>query len=250
MSRVEFLEDMSVEEHERRKQEALRPKVGDEPEPEEEIVDAVRAAALKDRGNALFAANELSEALRVYRRAIVRAPQKPKPVPRSPEPLPAPSRESEPNASSHAAEAAADPSAATDELDYTLTAQIFHNIGAVLMKQQQWEDASSNLSEAIRHKDDYGKAYLRRAECEYELSHWSSASENYEKAEKNGAVLDAKARARQEECKAKAQEEMQKALGQLKEFGNMLLGKFGLSTDNFKFTKDPATGGYSVNFQQ
>lgn len=30
----------------------------------------------------------------------------------------------------------------------------------------------------------------------------------------------------------------------------MVLGKFGLSVDNFKAEKDPATGSYSIRFQQ
>lgn len=36
----------------------------------------------------------------------------------------------------------------------------------------------------------------------------------------------------------------------LKGLANTVLGKFGMSTDNFKATKDPATGSYSINFQK
>lgn len=38
--------------------------------------------------------------------------------------------------------------------------------------------------------------------------------------------------------------------GKLKDLGNSLLGKFGMSLDNFKTQKDPATGSYSINFSQ
>lgn len=36
----------------------------------------------------------------------------------------------------------------------------------------------------------------------------------------------------------------------LKGFGNTILGKFGLSLDNFQMQKDPTTGSYSINFKQ
>ena len=38
-------------------------------------------------------------------------------------------------------------------------------------------------------------------------------------------------------------------LGKLKGVGNFLLGKIGLSLDNFETTQDPATGSYSINFK-
>jgi hypothetical protein len=40
------------------------------------------------------------------------------------------------------------------------------------------------------------------------------------------------------------------ATGKLKELGNTVLGKFGLSLDNFKADKDPVTGSYSIKFNQ
>lgn len=39
-------------------------------------------------------------------------------------------------------------------------------------------------------------------------------------------------------------------LGKLKEVGNKVLGKFGMSLDNFKMVQDPATGGYSIKYEK
>ena len=42
----------------------------------------------------------------------------------------------------------------------------------------------------------------------------------------------------------------EETLGKLKDLGNSILGNFGLSTDNFKFDKDPGTGSYNIRFEQ
>jgi hypothetical protein len=48
----------------------------------------------------------------------------------------------------------------------------------------------------------------------------------------------------------KAEKMKAEMLGKLKEMGNSLLGRFGMSIDNFKAVQDPNTGSYSISFQK
>ena len=50
--------------------------------------------------------------------------------------------------------------------------------------------------------------------------------------------------------KEKQEKMKDEMLGKLKDLGNSLLGKFGMSLDNFQMKQDPATGSYSVNFKK
>lgn len=223
----------------------------------ERVVDVEECSRLKAAGNELFKDGNISEALTLYRKALWCAPLKPvrphHPATGESSGLPTPPNGSAPAASSHAAtqrdetEVEQQPE---DKTDYTLTAQVYCNAGFCLMKLDVKEEAAHMLSEAIRHDDSYLKAYIRRADCYYMMQKWSSAYGDYESYEKLGGVLDAQGCTRKAASKAKVDEEMQKMLGELKSLGNKILGNFGLSTDNFKFDKDPNTGGYSMRFER
>ncbi len=67
--------------------------------------------------------------------------------------------------------------------------------------------------------------------------------------EPNNSDAKAAAKRLQIESDKKFESQKDEMLGKLKELGNGLLGKFGLSLDNFKATKDPNTGSYSIAFQ-
>lgn len=105
------------------------------------------------------------------------------------------------------------------------------------------------------------KALLRRAKARREVGGWASlqgAYEDYQALSKPPHALtslDQKTvHAALRELPAKLDEaknnEMAEMMGKLKQLGNGILKPFGLSTDNFQFTKDEKSGGYSMNFNQ
>ena len=49
---------------------------------------------------------------------------------------------------------------------------------------------------------------------------------------------------------AKLEEQKEEMLGKLKDLGNSVLGRWGMSPDNFKAEKDPNTGSYNISFSQ
>lgn len=107
------------------------------------------------------------------------------------------------------------------------------------------------------------KALLRRAKARREVGGWASLQgslEDYQALSRPPNVnsltgMDQKAvQAALRELPPKLEEvknqEMADMMGKLKGLGNSLLKPFGLSTENFQFTKDESSGGYSMNFNQ
>jgi tetratricopeptide (TPR) repeat protein len=263
---------MNAEQQQEAEREALKQKQREE-DLAGDSTDLEAAKRLKDYGNLCFTKGSYEEALSIYEVGIRRAPQKPVPPPRAPPAARSrtvkgadgakdgPASVEEPNQSgsevdketptAEAVEAEkAEETPVPDTTDYTVTAQLYCNAAAALMKLERYQDATEKLNEAVRHDPQYQKAYFRRAECHWELKQYSQCHADYDQCAKSGMRFDAETVRKKDFAKQKADEEMQKMWGQLKDLGNMFLGKFGLSTDNFKFTKDPNSGGYKMDFQQ
>lgn len=114
-------------------------------------------------------------------------------------------------------------------------------------------EAIEDCSAAIKLDPQYVKAMVRRAQAYEKVEKLPEALADYKKVcEIDGSVAVAREGVKRLEPIVKDLQEKQMAemMSQLKGFGNTLLGKFGLSLDNFKMEKDPATGSYSVQFSQ
>ncbi|KAI7841133.1 hypothetical protein COHA_005103 [Chlorella ohadii] len=111
----------------------------------------------------------------------------------------------------------------------------------------------ADCSAAVDLHPRYAKALLRRSTAYEKLDDLERALADAQKVLEldPGNAIAQKSVQRLtpivEERREKLKEEM---MGKLKDLGNMVLGKFGLSVDNFKAEKDPATGSYSIKFQQ
>nr|ABV22158.1 tetratricopeptide repeat protein [Perkinsus chesapeaki] len=120
----------------------------------------------------------------------------------------------------------------------------------------EWDDVVEDCTKALKLNRSYLKVLLRRASAYEELKKYGQCEEDLDEVQKldpswigkpaNRARYDKIAKAAEEQFEREKAEMMDK----LKDLGNTVLGKFGLSTDNFKCVKDPTTGSYSISFQQ
>lgn len=133
-----------------------------------------------------------------------------------------------------------------------MVAKVYANRGQVKMKKKEWAEAIADCDEALDRDPRYLKAMLRRATCLEHLEQWEDAVEDWQDVLKTDP-RSAEGRAGLARCEAqkkKKEEGMKEEMvGKLKDLGNMVLGNFGLSVDNFELKQDES-GGYSVQFNQ
>ncbi|KAI3754534.1 hypothetical protein L1987_54319 [Smallanthus sonchifolius] len=131
---------------------------------------------------------------------------------------------------------------------------ICHNNRATcFFKLGKYEDTVKECTKALELNPSYMKALIRRGEAHEKLENYDEAITDMKKileldpssyqSKRTIVRLEPLANEKREKMK----EEM---LGKLKDMGNTILGRFGMSVDNFKAVKDPNTGSYSISFQR
>lgn len=126
------------------------------------------------------------------------------------------------------------------------------NRATCFLKLGKHQDTIKECSKALELNPTYMKALIRRAEAHAKLEQYEEAIADNKKileidpsndqARRSIVRLEPLAREKMEKMK----DEM---IGKLKEMGNSLLGRFGMSVDNFKMVKDPNTGSTSIQYQ-
>jgi tetratricopeptide (TPR) repeat protein len=127
------------------------------------------------------------------------------------------------------------------------------NRATCYFKLAKYEDAIKECTKALELNPNYLKALLRRAESHEKLEHYEETITDMKKVlEVDPSHYQAKKTiTRLEPLAAETREKMkEEMIDKLKEMGNSILGRFGMSTDNFKAVKDPNTGSYSIQFQR
>ncbi|ORM41315.1 Tetratricopeptide repeat protein 1 [Babesia sp. Xinjiang] len=134
-----------------------------------------------------------------------------------------------------------------------LRAQLYANRAACHLTLNHYDAAVEDTTDAIMLDGSYVKAYLRRSLAYEKKGMQQKALADLEKAVKIDGSLEPQYREKIVKLRLLAEKEFaaekDQMLGKLKDLGNTLLGKVGLSLDNFKVNKDAATGSYNIQFQ-
>jgi len=178
-----------------------------------------KCSDLKDRGNSKFKEREHFEAMELYTQAIEVCP-----------------------------------------VEDTKEKSILYNNRAAAysyLGDEYMDKCLEDCSKSIELDPLYVKPYLKRARTLYNKGPKEKLDQALEDFEK---VIELDPSYRREICPyivelkgmiEKRNEELKKEMiGKLKDIGNVVLNKFGLSTDNFQLVQNPDNGSYSINFKK
>lgn len=134
---------------------------------------------------------------------------------------------------------------------------IYANIAATHLRLDQHRDAVKACNQSLLDQPNYVKALYRRAQANEHIGGWSGLSSALQDNKTLLTLSDLPPATKPEVVAAikrlepkvqqAAEKEKDEMIQKLKGLGDSILGNFGLSTNNFKFTQQPG-GGYSINF--
>ena len=138
-----------------------------------------------------------------------------------------------------------------------LRSVLLNNRAAAHLQLHAYADVIADCSSSLALQSST-KALLRRSTAYEKTGKVSEAISDLQAAiaassgSPGGASREDEVRLRRLEAEKAAADEKMKTemLGKLKELGNGLLGKFGLSLDQFQAVKDQHTGSYSISFNK
>jgi len=125
------------------------------------------------------------------------------------------------------------------------------NKGICFNKLNEIDKALESFKDALRYNKDYSKALCNKMLLLYRKEEFLEAYEDYKRLKSLDYKLWENYRNMENELSYKAEIQKKKMtdemLGKLKDMGNSILGKFGLSLNNFQMTPN-GQGGYSIQY--
>lgn len=232
----------------------------------EETCISEQIHALKAQANQKFAAKDYDTALSIYLDVLSQLPARESDPSTTDDPQQeqdqndaseAEQELSETNAASTSQSPPAAPETEEQEQIRLFRSVIYANIAATHLRLEQHRDAVKACNQSLLDQPNYVKALYRRAQANEHIGGWSGLSSALEDHKLLLTLPDLPPSTKPEivesikrlEPKAQqaAEKEKDEMISKLKGLGDSILGNFGLSTNNFKFTQQPG-GGYSMNF--
>ncbi|KAK3847709.1 MAG: hypothetical protein J3R72DRAFT_361819, partial [Linnemannia gamsii] len=221
------------------------------------------ASRYKATGNQAFGKGDYTEALKYYQLALTTCPSLPPAASASDDHQDDDDKGEELNKEASPITPTTYKIAIEQGNKYRTERAVYHaNMAACHIKLKEYQLAIEGCSAALELDPSYTRALQRKAQAEELLGTFASmtqAKEDHLKVldldevgkKKHRMLLQSSEQAlkRMEPIlKEMLEKEKAEMMAKLKSMGNTLLGKFGLSTNNFQMKQDPSTGGYSFNF--